>query len=99
MMIFERSSNAWTLVNFMIANDATFNNDKYTEPKVSKLLDDYKKATEAKRPAILKSINTELVNNAWFVPFYTIQSNFMYKGITVKSAQAGNVIPFLYNIK
>jgi peptide/nickel transport system substrate-binding protein len=99
LMMFERSSNAWTLINFIISKDATFNNDKYTEPKVTKLIEDYKKATDAKRPAILKSLNAELVNNAWFLPFYTLQSNFVHKGITVKSAQAGNVIPFLYNIK
>jgi peptide/nickel transport system substrate-binding protein len=99
LMMFERSSNAWTLINFMISKEATFNNDRYTEAKVTSYIESYKTASDTKRVSILKAMNKELVNNAWFVPFYTLQSNFVHKGITVKSAQAGNVIPFLYNIK
>jgi len=99
LMIFERAGNPWKFLNFMITSNATFNNDGYTEPAVTKLIADFAKASEAKQPAILKAINTELVNNAWFTPWYEIQSNFVYKGIVVKSAQAGNAIPFLYNIK
>jgi peptide/nickel transport system substrate-binding protein len=99
LMIFERAGNPWKLLNFMIAANATFNNDGYAEPTVTKLLESYKGATEAKRPAIFKAINTELVNNAWFSPWYEIQGTFAYKGISVKSPQAGNAIPYLYNIK
>lgn len=99
LMMFERSANAWTLINFMISSEATFNNDKYAEAKVTSYINSYKTASDTKRASILKAMNKELVNNAWFVPFYTLQSNFVHKGITVKSAQAGNVIPFLYNIK
>jgi peptide/nickel transport system substrate-binding protein len=99
LMIFERAGNPWKMMNFMITPGATFNNDGYTEPAVTKLINDFKKASEAKQPAILKAINTELVNNAWFAPWYEIQGNFAYKGIVVKSAQAGNAIPYLYNIK
>lgn len=99
MMIFERAGNPWKFLNFMITKGSTFNNDNYEEATVTKLIADFAKASEAKRPAILKAINTELVNNAWFAPWYEIQSNFAYKGIVIKSAQAGNAIPFLYNIK
>jgi peptide/nickel transport system substrate-binding protein len=99
LMIFERSGNPWTLINFMINENATFNNDNYTESRVSSLIADFKKGSASTRTALLKALNTELVNNAWFAPWYEIQSNFAHKGITVKAAQAGNVIPFLYNIK
>jgi peptide/nickel transport system substrate-binding protein len=98
LMIFERAGNPWKMMNFMITPGATFNNDGYTEPAVTKLINDFKKASEAKQPAILKAINTELVNNAWFAPWYEIQGNFAYKGIVVKSAQAVNEIPYLYTI-
>jgi peptide/nickel transport system substrate-binding protein len=98
LMYFERSTNPWVLLNFMVANPGIFNNDKYEEAKVTKLINDYKTASEAKRKTILKDINTELVNNAWFAPWFAVQSNFAYKGITAKP-QAGNVIPYLYNIK
>lgn len=99
LMYFERSTNPWTLLNFMIAKDSTWNNDHYSEPKVDKLIADFKKASDAKRTAILKDINTELVNNAWFAPWYAATSNIAYKGVTIKSAQTGNVLPLLYNIK
>lgn len=99
LMAFERSGNPWTLINFMISKDAAFNNDKYSERKVATLIARYPSANDADRIKILKDLNLELVNNAWFAPLYALQSNFMYKGITIKSAQAGNVIPFLYNIK
>jgi peptide/nickel transport system substrate-binding protein len=100
LMIFERSGNPWTLLNFMITENANFNNDHFATSAVTKLVADYKYAKDDKsRAAILKKINTELVNDAWFAPWYALQSNFAHKGITVKSAQAGNVIPFLYNIK
>lgn len=99
LMQFERAGNAWQFLNFMVTPGATFNVDKYSEPTVAKLIDKFAKASAANQPAILKSINTELVNNAWFAPWYALQSNFAYKGIVVKSAQAGNIIPFLYNIK
>lgn len=99
LMQFERAGNSWQFLNFMITKGATFNTDNYEEATVTKLINDFSKASAAKQPAILKAINTELVNNAWFCPWYALQSNFAYKGIVVKSAQAGNIIPFLYNIK
>jgi peptide/nickel transport system substrate-binding protein len=99
LMIFERAGNPWKMLNFMITSNGTFNNDGYAEPTVTKLIESFKTAAESKKPAILKAINTELVNNAWFAPWYEIQGNFAYKGIVVKSAQAGNATPYLYNIK
>ncbi len=99
LMIFERSSNPWTMINFMIAKNGTFNNDGFAQPKVTALIDEYKNAKASERASVLKELNFELVDQAWFAPWYAIQSNFAHKGITVKSAQAGNVIPFLYNIK
>ena len=95
----ERSADPWTLLNFAVAENATFNNDKFTTPAMAKLIGDYRTATDAKRPAILKSINKILVDDAWFSILYEKQANFVYKGMTVKAPQSGNIIPFLYNIK
>lgn len=95
----ERSADTWTLLNFAVAENATFNNDKYSTPQMTKLIGDFRKATEAQRPAIMKSINKILVNDGWFSIFYEKQANFIYKGIVVKAPQSGNIVPFLYNIK
>jgi hypothetical protein len=54
---------------------------------------------DATRLELAKKINTTLVNEAWFIPFYEKQANFAFKGINIKAAQAGNVIPYLYNIR
>lgn len=99
LMQFERSGEPWTLINFMLTKNATFNQEGYENDLVTKLISDYKAATAAKRPAILKQLNNALTTDAWFCVWYAKQSNFVYKGITVKAPQSGNIIPFLYNIK
>jgi hypothetical protein len=97
-MSFGRDAEPWQMLNFMIAPKAQFNTDGYATPAVTKLIADYKKATAAKRPAILKSINREITNDAWFAVWYAKKSNFIYTDIVIKQAQAGSNFPFLYNI-
>lgn len=100
LMQFERSINTWKMLNFMVTDNSLFNNDKFSSSTVSSLIGRYQGASdEATRISIAKKINTALVNEAWFIPFYEKQANFAFKGIKIKAAQAGNVIPFLYNIK
>jgi peptide/nickel transport system substrate-binding protein len=99
LMQFERSGEPWTLINFMLTKNATFNSEGYTNDLVTKLIGDYKAATAAKRPAILKQLNNALTTDAWFDVWYAKQANFVYKGVTIKAPQTGNIIPFLYNIK
>lgn len=99
LMQFERSGEPWTLINFMLTKNATFNQEGYTNAKVTQLIADYKAATADKRAPILKALNKELTTDAWFCVWYAKQANFVYKGVTVKAPQTGNIIPFLYNIK
>jgi peptide/nickel transport system substrate-binding protein len=99
LMQFERSGNTWKMLNFMVTDTALFNNDKFSSSAVSSLIGRYQGASdENTRIALAKKINAALVNEAWFIPFYEKQANFAFKGIKIKAAQAGNVIPFLYNI-
>ena len=99
LMQFERSGEPWTLINFMLTKNATFNQEGYENDLVTKLIGDYKAATAAKRPAILKQLNSALTTDAWFCVWYAKQANFVYKGVTITAPQSGNIIPFLYNIK
>lgn len=99
LMQFERAGEPWTLINFMITKNATFNTDNYSEAPVTKLIADYQAATADKRPAILKAMNKILTDNAWFCVWYAKQANFVYKSATIAAPQTGNIIPFLYNIK
>lgn len=99
LMQFERSGEPWTLINFMLTKNATFNQEGYVNAKVTKLIADYKAATADKRAPILKALNKELTTDAWFCVWFAKQANFVYKGATIKAPQTGNIIPFLYNIK
>ncbi len=99
LMQFERSGEPWTLINFMLTKNATFNSEGYANAKVTKAINDYKAAKAAQRPAILKALNKALTEDAWFCVWYAKQANFVYKGVTIKAPQTGNIIPFLYNIK
>lgn len=99
LMQFERAGEPWTLINFMLTKNATFNQEGYENDLVTKLIGDYKAATAAKRPAILKQLNNALTTDAWFCVWYAKQANFVYKGVTITAPQTGNIIPFLYNIK
>lgn len=100
LMQFERSVNTWKMLNFMVTDNSLFNNDKFTSSTVSSLIGRYQGASDDKtRLGLAQKINTALVNEAWFIPFYEKQANFAFKGINIKAAQAGNVIPYLYNIK
>jgi hypothetical protein len=98
-MQFERSGEPWTLINFMLTKNATFNQEGFESPAVTKAIAAYKKATAAQRPAILKTLNKALTEEAWFCVWYAKQANFVYKTATIKAPQSGNIIPFLYNIK
>ena len=100
LMQFERSVNTWKMLNFMVTDNSLFNNDKFTTSDVSSLIGRYQGASdEGTRLGLAKKINAALVNEAWFIPFYEKQSNFAFKGVNIKAAQAGNVIPYLYNIR
>lgn len=97
-MQFERASEPWAMLNFMVAQTAPFPGDGFGTPEVTRLINVYKNARDTSRPAVLKRINTVLVRDAWFGIWFENQSNFVFKGFNVKSAQAGNGTPFLYNI-
>jgi peptide/nickel transport system substrate-binding protein len=100
LMQFERSVNTWKMLNFIVTDNSLFNNDKFTTSTVSSLIGRYQGASDdATRLGLAKKINAALVNEAWFIPFYEKQANFAFKGINIKAAQAGNVIPYLYNIR
>ena len=100
LMQFERAINGWKMLNFMVTPNSLFNNDHYTDATSAKLLKQIQNAKTLKDSIKLqKQLNEYMVKNAWFLPFYEKQANFAFKGINVSSAQAGNVIPYLYNIK
>ena len=88
----------WALINFELTPDATFNPFKTTDPKVTELVDaihSAKTTEEAAGP--LKELNAYVVEQAWFAPWYRIESNYATDSKTSVVAQVGNAYPYLWN--
>lgn len=49
--------------------------------------------------AQLKKVNKHIVENAWFVPFYTVPQMYFTNKRVATVAQAQNAVPYLYNYK
>jgi peptide/nickel transport system substrate-binding protein len=88
----------WQLINFEITPTATFNPFKTTDPKVTELV---KKIHDAKSDAeaapSLKELNAYIVEQAWFAPWYRVESNYGTDAKTDVKTQVGNAYPYLWN--
>lgn len=85
------------LITFMLAPNATWNPFKYDDPKADELIakvraggDDAKKAAE--------ELNTYVVDQAWFNPWYTGLTSFVTDADTTVTINEGNAYPNLWNI-
>jgi len=67
---------------------------------VNDLIDRYLKATdESAATAAVKELNTYVVDQAWFAPWYRVKSNYATDPKTEVKAQPGNAYPYLWNFK
>ncbi|WP_426592644.1 ABC transporter substrate-binding protein [Cellulomonas sp. McL0617] len=91
----------WTLINFQVAPNATFNPFHNADPKIDELIQTIhdSQADETTLNAALKELNTYLVDQAWFGTWYRPDSNFAVDSATTAEPQAGNALPSLWNIK
>jgi peptide/nickel transport system substrate-binding protein len=90
----------WTLINFSISPNATYNPFKTTDPKVNELITRVRDAkTDAEAGAAAKELNTYIVDQAWYAPWYRPKSAFATDANTEVKIQAGNITPYLWNIK
>jgi peptide/nickel transport system substrate-binding protein len=91
---------AYVNYNLAVAPAAPRNLTKYSD-SVTEAVDASIKANASSSNVIaqIKKVNKHIVNNAWFVPFYTVpQMYFTNKKIAV-TAQVQNAVPYLYNYK
>ena len=66
----------WQLIQFMIAPNAVFNPFHYEDPKVNEYIEQIQNGDEATQAAVAKELNTYIVEQAWFAPFYRVQGSF-----------------------
>jgi peptide/nickel transport system substrate-binding protein len=89
----------WQLAEFLLTKDATFNPFHSTNSTVSGYLNTMQMGSSSQAAAAAKALNQYLVQNAWFVPFFRPQSSFVADSHTSVVQQAGNAVPYLWNIK
>jgi len=88
----------WPLINFKITPDATFNPFHFEDPKVDDLVKQiHDAASDADAAAPTKELNSYIVDQAWFAPWYRVESNYGTDPNTTTVAQVGNAYPYLWN--
>jgi peptide/nickel transport system substrate-binding protein len=88
----------WALVNFSITPASTFNPFRYEDPKVDELIDTIHFGTTAESDAAVKELNAYIVEQAWFAPWFRVQSSFATDADTQVTVQNDNAVPWLWNI-
>ena len=88
----------FALYKFQIGPVATWNPFKYADPKVTALGATMRAGSDADAAAAAKDLNAYIVDQAWFVPWYRTQGVFVTDAKTQVKTQAGNAIPYLWNI-
>jgi peptide/nickel transport system substrate-binding protein len=91
---------SWALINFKIGPNATWNAFKYQDPKVDELMKAIHAAGDDKAAsAQLKELNTYIVEQAWFAPWYRTKNHYALDAKTTGLPQPGNAYPYLWNFK
>ncbi|MEB0002750.1 ABC transporter substrate-binding protein [Cryobacterium sp. 10I1] len=87
----------WALINFELTPNSTFNPTKYDDPTADALIATVHTGSKADADAAAKKLNAYIVEQAWFAPWYRVQSNFATDAKTKVVTQVGNTYPYLWN--
>lgn len=87
----------WGAVTQIIAPTAAWNVLKSTDPKVDALLGKIKLASDAAAGPEYQDLNTYLVDQAWFAPFFRVTQPYYTSTKVAVAAQTGQAVPSIYN--
>ena len=87
----------WQIANFELTPTAVFNQFKTSDDKVNAWVKTIQTGSDADAKAASKSLNAYVVQQAWYVPWYRVQSSFATDAKTSVKVQVGNAYPYLYN--
>lgn len=88
----------WQLIQFMVAPEAIFNPFRTESDELNALIEEFQFGDEATQDAAAQEINTYLVENAWFSPWYRVQGNVPSDANTVVEMLPTNTYPAIYDI-
>ena len=98
-MILQEDPTAWQILNFSLLPTATFNPFHVNDPKIVSLAKTIQTGTEAQASTATKELDKYIVEQAWFAPWYRMQSSFVSDANTQVTVQQGNAYPYLWNFK
>lgn len=98
-MRLQQDPTSWQIANFVATKNATFNPFKVDDPKVAAFAATIQTGSDAESAAATKELNTYLVEQAWFAPWYRIAGNYATDKNTTVTPQSDNAYPYLWNIK
>jgi peptide/nickel transport system substrate-binding protein len=84
----------WAFLNFSVAKDALWNADKYTDPTMEKLINDFRYAKPENGKKILEQLNTHMLENALSIPLYVLEDRYMHTS-KVKITKRASFLPHL----
>jgi peptide/nickel transport system substrate-binding protein len=96
--ILQEDPTAWQESQFVIAQTATWNPFHDASPTIAGYIKTIQTGSAGAAAAATKELNQYLVQNAWFAPFFRAQSSFVSDKNTKVTVQAGNALPYLWNI-
>jgi len=88
----------WALINFSLSPGATFNPTRFEDPRVDELIETVHFGTPEESDAAVKDLNRYIVDQAWFAPWFRVQSSFATEAETQVAVQTDNAVPWLWNI-
>ena len=88
----------WQISNFELTANAVFNPFKSDDPKIDAWVKTIQTGSDSDAAAASKAMNKYVVDQAWYVPWYRVQSSFATDAKTQVKMQVGNAYPYLYNI-
>ncbi|MBP2327861.1 peptide/nickel transport system substrate-binding protein [Kibdelosporangium banguiense] len=98
-MILQEDSTAWKIATFGLLPNAAWNPFRYSDPTVVSLAGTIQNGSQADADEAAKKLNKYLVEQAWYAPWYRMQSSFVTDANTTVTVQQGNAYPYLWNFK
>lgn len=87
----------WTTINTSVSASAVFNAQRTADPKVQALIGKIRTASEPEATSDARELNSYLVDQAWFVPFFRLDQTFFANKKVKVTPQQEQVLPSIYN--
>ena len=99
LMVLQQDPTDWQLASFQIDKAATFNGFHTDDATVQGYISTIQTGSTSEATAAGKKLNAFITEQGWFAPWFRPQLSFVSDASTQVTVQAGNAVPYLWNIK